>query len=236
MAFIFSPLTEDVLDSPYEPLPRGVFVMLQLGQGRSSLETEIEASVLALLKNKKLKPNTAASERTQKDYLAKIIQLIRGSGFGVAIFSEYTPATTLANIFFEVALCNLLGKPALLVKSEDAKAPSDFARTEWVTYRAMHKTQFKTDFTQAVQSIFDLAGYYERLGNIAMGAEDIDLELAFERYRQAFLINGRKDVKEKIMRLTARAREDGDTASILKPARTRFRAATNEFIRFLHDA
>ncbi|HTR01273.1 MAG TPA: hypothetical protein VMH83_14840 [Candidatus Acidoferrum sp.] len=161
--------------------------------------------------------------------------MIRGCGFGTAIFSEFTPASTLANIFFEVALCNLLGKPVILVKTERAMAPSDFVRTEWVTYKDSKAQQFKTEFADSVNAVFKLAAYYEILGDIAMDAEFVDLELAFERYRQAYLITGGVIVKGKISQLAARARADGDAASVLLPARTRFRAATHEFSRFLHS-
>lgn len=233
---IFSPLDEEALDGPYKPLPRGAFLMLHLGQGRSLVEAEMEGAVTQVLKGKRFKPYNAASERGQKDFLAKIIQMIRGCGFGVAIFTEFTPAPTLANIFFEVALCNLLGKPVVLVKSNGAKAPSDLVRTEWVTYKDADKAKFKVEFSESVRSILGLADFYNGLGDLAMDAEEVDLELAFERYRQSFLINGSKIVKTKISNLISRAREDKDTASILKPARTRFRTATTEFIRFLHDA
>ncbi len=120
MAIIFSPLSEDVLEGPFEPLPRSAFVMLQLGDGRAKIESEMQATVISVLKAKRFKPVDAESVRGNKDYLEKIIQIIRGSGYGVAIFSEYTPPSTLANIFFEVALCNLLGKPVILAKTKKA--------------------------------------------------------------------------------------------------------------------
>ena len=122
------------MEGPYQPLPKGVFLMLQLGEGVSKLESEMDKAVNSVLVRKKFNPIRATSERGQKDCLVKIIQMIRGCGFGTAVFSEYTPAPTLANIFFEIALCNLLGKPVIIVKSEDAKSPSDFVRTEWVSY------------------------------------------------------------------------------------------------------
>lgn len=182
MALIFSPLTEDALEGPYQPFPKGVFLMLQLGDGVSQLESEMDKVVESVLGQRKFKAIRATSERGQKDYLVKIIQLIRGCGFGTAVFSEYTPASTLANIFFEVALCNLLGKPVIIVKSEEAKCPSDFVRTEWVTYAGKKKQQLRNDYTDSVSSVLKLAKYYETLGDLAIEAEDVDLELAFERY------------------------------------------------------
>lgn len=235
MALIFSPLTEDALEGPYQPIPKGVFLMLQLGEGKSQLESEMDNGVSKVLNQRKFVELRASTQRSQKDYLVKIIQLIRGCGFGTAIFSEYTPAATLANIFFEVALCNLLGKPVIIVKSESAKAPSDFVRTEWVTYSEDKKGQFTRDFSESVSSVLELASYYETLGDIAIEAEETDLELAFERYRQSFLIAGYKKVRSKINRLSIRARNDNDAAAILKPVRSRFRASIAEFTRFLDN-
>jgi len=167
--------------------------------------------------------------------LVKIIQLIRGCGFGTAVFSEYTPASTLANIFFEVALCNLLGKPVIIVKSEEAKCPSDFVRTEWVTYSGKKKQQLRNDYTDSVSSVLKLAKYYETLGDLAIEAEDVHLELAFERYRQSFLIDGRAKVKKKIGNLRSRSRDKRDTAANMAPARSRIAVAISEFSTFLNN-
>ena len=235
MALIFSPLTEDALEGPYQPLPKGVFLMLQLGEGVSKLESEMDKAVNSVLVRKKFNPIRATSERGQKDYLVKIIQMIRGCGFGTAVFSEYTPAPTLANIFFEIALCNLLGKPVIIVKSEDAKSPSDFVRTEWVSYVSNKKGQLRRDYSESVSSVLELARYYETLGNLAMDAEEIDLELAFERYRQSFLIDGCSTVRNKIRKLRIRARDKTDAAANMGPARLRIRKAISEFSTFLSN-
>ena len=233
MALIFSPIAQDVLEGPYQPKPRCAFMMIQLGEGVSQLESEMDDVVTSVLTRRKLPPVRASSERGQKDYLDKIIQLIRGCGMGIAIFSEYTPAPTLANIFFEVALCNLLGKPVILVKSEGAKAPSDFVRTEWISYGDGKKAQLKRDFSRSITSVLEYAKYYENIGDIALVAEEADLELAYERYRQSFLIDGRTSVRRKLESLGKRARRDDDFAAHLKPARSRFRASISEFLGLL---
>lgn len=233
MALIFSPLTEDALEGPYEPIPKGVFLMLQLGEGVSRLEIDMRDAAEGVLRQRKFERILATSERGHKDYLAKIIQLIRGCGMGTAIFSEYTPAPTLANIFFEVALCNLLGKPVIIVKSESAKVPSDFVRTEWVTYNSPQPSRFRNDYSASLSAMLKLAKHYETLGDLAMEAEEVDFELAFERYRQSFLIDGSNTVQRKISSLRERARRDSDPAANLLPARKRFRAAISEFAKFI---
>jgi hypothetical protein len=236
VALIFSPLTEDVLEGPYQPFPKGVFMMLHQGKGVARIESEMAEISESVLRQRRFRPIRATSERGHKDFLVKIIQLIRGSGFGTAIFSEFTPAPTLANIFFEIALCNLLGKPVILVKSEDAKSPSDFVRTEWVTYGGGKRMQLRRDYADSVASIVRLSKYYETIGDIALDAENVDLELAFERFRQSFLINGRKSVRNKLKRIISRARDGKDSASNLSPAQDRFKTATIEFASFLGRA
>jgi len=196
--------------------------MLQLGEGTSKLESDMDEAVYAVLKQKKFSIVKATTERSHKDYLEKIIQLIRGCGFGVAIFSEYTPASTLANIFFEIALCNLLGKPVIIVKSEGAKIPSDFVRTEWVSYSDGGNTQLRTDFKKSVDSIIALAKYYEILGDIAMEAGNIDFELAFERYKQAVLITNKRPVINKSNKLLNQLNASEECAEYIKAARARF--------------
>jgi len=233
MSLIFSPLTEDALEGPYQPIPRGVFLMLQLGEGISLLETRMDTAVCETLKRRRFNPVKATTRRGHKDYLEKIIQIIRGCGFGTAIFSEYTPAPTLANIFFEVALCNLLGKPVIIVKTEEAKAPSDFVRTEWVAYKDGKDTMLRKDYSDSLTAIVELGKYYETLGDLALDAMDIDLELAFERYKQAALISNSPAAKRKINTLLSSLRDTDNPAASLRPARVRLQNAVNEFCRLL---
>ena len=233
MSLIFSPLTEDVLEGPFKPLPKSVFLMLQIGKGVSKLEEDMEKSICATLKQKRFNPIKATTVRGHKDYLEKIIQAIRGCGFATAIFSEYTPAPTLANIFFEVALCNLLGKPVIIVKTNESKAPSDFVRTEWVTYTDGKDAQLKKDFSDSVSAIAELANYYEKLGDIAMEAEDIDLELAYERYKQSLLITNKASARKKINAIFSKLNDASDPSGSIKPARSRLKKSVAEFCKLL---
>lgn len=233
MSLIFSPLSEEVLESPYPPVPKGVFLMLPLGKGITKLEMDMESVVSKVLSRRKFIAIKATTKRGQKDYLEKIIQMIRGCGYGIAIFSENTSASTLANIFFEIALCNLLGKPVILVKTEKADAPSDFVRTEWVTYKTGKHDQLDKEFSESVSSIKELAKHYEKLGDIAMEAEDVDLELAYERYRQSFLITNKTSTKNKISNILTILKSPDEPSAILKPVRTRLRKSITEFYKLL---
>jgi hypothetical protein len=53
MALIFSPISEDVLEGPFQPAPRSVFMMVQLGAGKSQVEAEMDATVADVLRRKK---------------------------------------------------------------------------------------------------------------------------------------------------------------------------------------
>src|SRR5436309_15105632 len=121
MPLIFSPLSEDVLEGPFKPLPRTAFIMLHSSRKVSPIEAEIDRIVCDCFTRLDHPVIKATRSVGTKDFLEKIIQIIRGCGFGVAIFSENTPAPTLANIFFEIGLCNILGKPVILVKTARAK-------------------------------------------------------------------------------------------------------------------
>jgi hypothetical protein len=229
MALIFSPITEDVLEGPFQPAPKSVFMMLQLGPPRSQLETEMDATVASVLRMKKFDAVYATSVPGNKDYLDKIIQLIRGCGFGVAIFSEVTPARTMGNIFFEVALCNLFGKPVLLVKSEDAEVPSDLVRSEWVGYRDGDRSRLREDVERAIDRINAMGDYYTKLGDLALEAEEGDIELAFERYKQAFLITGKKATKSKIHAILTKLKSPALDEAVLHASRKRLRKGVEEF-------
>lgn len=207
--------------------------MLHSGKNVSEVEMKMDTVVCECLAQLKHPIKKAARQSGTKDYLEKIIQIIRGAGFGVAIFSEFTPAATLANIFFEIGLCSVLGKPVILVKSAEAKPPSDFVRTEWITFEDGNANKLSRDIKKSIKSVGELAKYYEDLGDLAMEAEDIDLELAFERYRQAILIANKQAVRRKIKNILAALGNKHGSAHPLRASRTRFRKSILEFVKLL---
>ena len=127
----------------------------------------------------------------------------------------------------------MLGKPVILVKSARAKPPSDFVRTEWIAFQNEDRKKLHRDVEKAVKSIQELAVYYESLGDLALDAEEVDLELAFERYRQAILIGNRKAVRQKIQDILARLADEEQLSRLLRASRTRLRKAIQEFDRLL---
>lgn len=198
MAVIFSPITEDVLKGPFKPLPRGVFFLTQSNSLISDIDEATSSKVEEYLLKNRFEVCRANRTRRTKDYLEKIISLIRGCGFCLSIVSRDTPSETLANIFFEIGIANLLGKPTILIKRGKMNLPSDFVRTEWVQYKEGEDAQFKKDFQDALDGVMEMSDYYHKLGELAFEASEPNLDLAFERFRQSALITGHEDSLNKI--------------------------------------
>lgn len=190
MAIVFSPLADEELTSDFTPLPKHGFIMVHSAAEISPVEARIEKIVGEMLRRQGFRTKKAADEVGTKDYLHKIVRLIRGCGFGVAIFSASTPSRTLATIFFEIGLAHVLGKDVLMIKTADATIPSDFVRTEWIDFRPTDEAAFRKRLSKACDLFRKNAEFYSKLGTVALEARIPDLELAFERYRQAHLLIG----------------------------------------------
>ena len=237
MALLFSPVDQTELIAPFHPRPRTAFLMLQLGEGASHDEGVMAAEVRKALADKGFAAVTAADVRGTGDFLVKIVDLIRGCGFAVAVFSDSTAAKTLANIFFEVGVAGVLGKPVQLVFSGAHGAPSDFVRTEWIAYRPGRVARLRKDLAASLSRINELAEFYRKIGDVALDAERADLELGFERYRQAVLIGGDAEARVGIARvrdLLVAARAAG--ADGLASHRERLHRAASEFLAMLPAA
>ena len=123
-----------------------------------------------------------------KDFLERILGLIRGTGFTVAIFSEDTRGTAMANIALELGFASMCGKPLVIVKSKAAPPPSDLTRTDWIEYDAADQPRFRRKLNQALDELEELAGFTEALLDVAMAAPAMDCAIAFERASKAFLL------------------------------------------------
>ncbi len=146
-----------------------------------------------------------------KDYLGRILGLIRGTGFTVAIFSHETRATAMANIALELGFAAMCGKPIVIVKSDEATAPSDLKRTDWITYNAADEGRFREKLAQALDEIVRLVEYEDALLRVALDARSIDCAVAFERANKAFLLSGdRAFVRSSEAVLDRLQRVDGD--------------------------
>ncbi len=152
-----------------------------------------------------------------KDFLERILGLIRGTAFTVAIFSEHTRPTAMANISLELGFASMCGKPLVIVKSKAALAPSDLTRTDWIDYDAADEARFRTKLNQALDELDALAGFTESLLDVAMEARAMDCAIAFERASKAFLLTNEARFlvsAEEIARRLAEAAKDDKIADL----------------------
>ncbi len=123
-----------------------------------------------------------------KDFLERILGLIRGTAFTVAIFSEDTRPTAMANIALELGFASMCGKPLVIVKSKLAPPPSDLTRTDWIEYDAADDIRFRRKLNQALDELDELAAFTRALLEVALDAPAMDCAVAFERASKAFLL------------------------------------------------
>ena len=148
-----------------------------------------------------------------KDFLERILGLIRGTGFTVAIFSEDTRGTAMANIALELGFASMCGKPLVIVKSKAAAAPSDLTRTDWIEYDPADEPRFRTKLNQALDQLAEVAAFTELLLTTALDAPAMDCAVAFERASKAFLLTREArflDSAQEIARRLERAARDDE--------------------------
>lgn len=188
VALVFSPLSEEVLLTPPPTLfPRQAFVMRQLGDP-PAVDERMAQIVTDVFSARGIRTQDADASTGGKDFLERILGLIRGTGFTVAIFSQDTRPTAMANIALELGFASMCGKPLVIIKSKNAVAPSDLTRTDWIAYDEADETQFRRKLDQALDQLDEIAAFQETLLEIALGAPSMDCAVAFERANKAFLL------------------------------------------------
>ena len=192
MPLVFSPLSEDILSrSPRKLLPRHAFLMRQLGKP-AAVDVEMTGIVRAAFKKRGIRSIDAGDTAGQNDFLERILGLIRSTAFTVAIFSHETRAESLANIMLELGFAAMCGKPLMVFKSSDAKAPSDLSRTDWIVYELGQTDAFKKKIHQATDEILELIGFENLQLEVALNAPIIDCATAMEKVNKAFLLSGQR--------------------------------------------
>lgn len=204
MPLIFSPLSEDALTGPPRGLfPKHAFIMRQIGSP-PGIDRLMSDATVKLLHERKVGTKDADDSSGTKDFLARILGLIRGTGLTIAIFSGETRGTALANIMLELGFAAMCGKPIMIVKSKDATAPSDLTRTDWIEYDPLDVASFDRKFRQALDEIDLLASYEESLLDIALEADTMDCAVALERATKAFLLTGETRLLDKVAQVKDR--------------------------------
>lgn len=229
MPLVFSPLSEDVLSrSPRKLLPRYASLMRQLGRP-AAIDVEMTALVKTAFRRYGIKSIDAGDTAGQNDVLERILGLIRSTAFTVAIFSHETRAESLANIMLELGFAAMCGKPLMVVKSSEAKAPSDLTRTDWIVYDPGQPEAFRKKVHQATNEILELIGFESLQLEVALNAPIIDCATAMEKVNKAFLLSGERRFIETARTIFGRLDEIGSVEGI--GDLNRIRSETDIFIR-----
>ena len=163
--------------------------MRQLGNP-PTLDLAMNTEVVRFFEQRGYRSVDADDTTGSKDYLERILGLIRGTGFTVAIFSHETRPTAMANIALELGFAAMCGKPLVIVKSPEAAAPSDLKRTDWIEYRVEDLSGFRRKLGQALDEIEDLCNWERDLLQASLAARSPDCAIALERANKGFLLSG----------------------------------------------
>jgi len=117
----------------------------------------------------------------------KIWKMIASAPLAVAVCHEDITKETQGNIFYEFGLAQAMGKETLLIKSKNAKVPSDLVRSEYNEYGDNFEDQFSDYLTGLQQQ----AGHYEQVADLL----ERNLVLAIDYLRRAYLITGETRLK-----------------------------------------
>lgn len=206
MPLIFSPLSEELIELPPQRLfPRHAFLMRQIGDP-PDIDRVMLAAVQRVCRDKGFRTKDAGSSTGGKDFLERILGLIRGTGLTIAIFSHATRPTAMANICLELGFAAMCGKPIIVVKSREASAPSDLTRTDWIEFTLGEEADFESKLQQALDQVDEIASYQEMLFHIALDAPEMDVAVALERATKAYLLSGNGAIIEAVGALVERLR------------------------------
>lgn len=213
MPLVFSPLSEEVLDpGPRNLIPKSVFMMRQLGEP-PDIDQQISEVSAEEFDAAGISVVDASSSIGGKDFLERILGLIRGVGFVAALFSDSTRRTAFANISLELGFAAMCGKPLVIIKSKGAQAPSDLTRTDYIEYDPGNLTLFSDKLRMAIDEVGALADFERAKLEVALEADQMDCAIAFERARKAFLLTGERayvDHAQTILDRLNAARENQD--------------------------
>jgi len=219
LALVFSPISDDVLlTAPRTLFPQCAFVMRQLGNP-PALDEAMNKLVGEVFEHRGVGIKDADGSTGGKDFLERILGLIRGTAFTVAIFSEDTRPTAMANIALELGFASMCGKPLIIVKSKLAPPPSDLTRTDWIEYDDGDEVRFRRKLNQALDELDALAGFNESLLEVALEAPAMDCAVAFERASKAFLLTKEPrflDSAEQIARRLDESARDDQVADLAR--------------------
>jgi nucleoside 2-deoxyribosyltransferase len=235
MPLLYSPIDGSELDGAVRLYPKTAFLMIHDNDRVSEIEAVMQRIVREEIKAAGFRVLSAIDVSRSGDFLLKIIRLIQGCGFGIAVFSDVTPPKTLANIFFEIGYCLALGKPTQLVLAGEAAAPSDFVRSEWIQHSG-DEAAFRKSLQAFAQNMVEYGEFLHSLALTAEEAEELDPELAFERFKRAYLISGNAGALDGVRRIHKKLRGLTEAVEIGAVMRANRRNLSDEIGRFLRLA
>lgn len=188
---VYSPLDGDAITSTIKSQPKKCFLITRLGSPRPKEVNEIRKAIVTCCKHIKYRVIDANTKVTGRDFLLKIWNMIAATPLCVGVIHEDLSGETLANIFYELGVAQALGKETVIVKSKAANIPSDFVRSEYITF----DNQFERNFKNHLVGLAEQAEHYE----IVADQLDRDPILAIDYLRRAFLITGENGYKKKAM-------------------------------------
>lgn len=179
---VYSPLDGDALTTPIPSSPRHCFLMTRLGAPVPEGVQAMREAVTRLCGDANYAVIDARARVTGRDFLMKIWMLIASTPLSIGISHEEIPTATQMNIYYELGVAQALGKETLLVKSPGVEVPSDFVRTEYVTF----DDDFETAFARYLDSLQEQADHYEEVASLL----EKNPVLALDYLKRAFLISG----------------------------------------------
>lgn len=125
---------------------------------------------------------------TGRDFLLKIWQLIVSVPIGIAIIGDSLTAQTMANVFYEIGLMHAIGKETIVLKTQHARVPSDFVRTEYVTHDGGFENRIRSYF----DTIQELAEHYFTVAKQL----EANPALSIDYMKRSYLITGDESIKD----------------------------------------
>ena len=193
--FFYRP-TDGDLPKPgsVSPEPKTCFIATALGNPPKQI-AKIRKELTSILKPDGFKCIDAGSRVTGRNILEKIWGMIMSVPVGVAIFTEDVAPGTMANIFYEIGLMQQLGKETLIIKTPQAKVPSDFVQTEYIEFDENNKSEFKDRIQLYIDYLNKQALFYQTMVSQLSDSNPI---LAVDYYRRAYLLNGDKKINKQV--------------------------------------
>ena len=168
--------------------------MTQIG-GPDDESLAIRRSLVKILSKSGIKLIDAGSVVTGKDFLLKIWSLLLAVPLGIAIINEKMRPDAMCNIFYELGVLQAYGKETLVVKTEGARIPSDFVRTEYVKYDG----DFRRGMEKFLEHFLAQADYYESVADLLQQ----NPLLSIDYLRRAYLISGKDEIRSKVKNIAA---------------------------------